>query len=217
MYGRPGCSPIPADACDGPFWDYVFQGKPWSDAIRVPREAADACRREFEYWYPFDLRVSGKDLIQNHLTFCLYNHVALFGKDKWPRAFRCNGHLLLNAQKMSKSTGEGGGDSILRCISNDHPSIIAPKLNMPLLIPPLLNNPRQLQDARRGSDTSPTSFKYYPCHLFTPFYPQATSKRSPRPWRSSVPMPCASAWRMRVTAWMTPTSRSRWPTGPSCA
>lgn len=21
-------------------------------------------RREFEYWYPFDLRVSGKDLIQ---------------------------------------------------------------------------------------------------------------------------------------------------------
>ena len=34
--------------------------------------------QEFEYWYPFDLRVSGKDLIQNHLTFALYNHTAIF-------------------------------------------------------------------------------------------------------------------------------------------
>lgn len=25
--------------------------------------------KEFEYWYPLNLRVSGKDLIQNHLTF----------------------------------------------------------------------------------------------------------------------------------------------------
>ena len=28
-------------------------------------------RREFEYWYPFDLRVSGKDLIQVGLPDCL--------------------------------------------------------------------------------------------------------------------------------------------------
>lgn len=55
--------------------------------------------------YPFDLRVSGKDLIQNHLTFCLYNHTAMWGEDKWPKAMRCNGHLLLNNEKMSKSTG----------------------------------------------------------------------------------------------------------------
>ena len=54
-----------------------------------------------------DLRVSGKDLIQNHLTFCLYNHVAVWGgrADRQPRGFRTNGHLLLNAEKMSKSTG----------------------------------------------------------------------------------------------------------------
>ncbi len=32
------------------------------------------CRREFEYWYPMDLRVSAKDLIPNHLTMALYNH-----------------------------------------------------------------------------------------------------------------------------------------------
>jgi leucyl-tRNA synthetase len=63
-------------------------------------------RSEFEYWYPFDLRVSGKDLIQNHLTFSLYNHVAIWPDgSKAPRSFRCNGHLLLNSEKMSKSTG----------------------------------------------------------------------------------------------------------------
>ena len=49
-----------------------------------------------------------QDLIQNHLTFSLYNHTAMWeGRpDMWPRAMRCNGHLLLNAEKMSKSTGE---------------------------------------------------------------------------------------------------------------
>ena len=54
-----------------------------------------------------DLRVSGKDLINNHLSFCLYTHTAIWPSqpDRWPRGVRCNGHLLLNAEKMSKSTG----------------------------------------------------------------------------------------------------------------
>ena len=54
-----------------------------------------------------DLRVSGKDLIQNHLSFCLYTHASVWaGKaDRQPRAMRTNGHLLLNSEKMSKSTG----------------------------------------------------------------------------------------------------------------
>ncbi|KAL6622444.1 hypothetical protein ACP70R_032323 [Stipagrostis hirtigluma subsp. patula] len=49
--------------------------------------------------------VSGKDLIQNHLTFCIYNHTAVLPEYHWPRGFRCNGHLMLNSEKMSKSTG----------------------------------------------------------------------------------------------------------------
>ena len=35
------------------------------------------------YFYPFDLRVSGRDLIPNHLTYSLYNHVALFPEDMY--------------------------------------------------------------------------------------------------------------------------------------
>ena len=64
-------------------------------------------KAEFEFWYPLDLRVSGKDLIPNHLTYFLYNHVAVWNnkEEKWPKGVRANGHLLLNSLKMSKSTG----------------------------------------------------------------------------------------------------------------
>uniref|UniRef100_A0A915C2C9 leucine--tRNA ligase n=1 Tax=Parascaris univalens TaxID=6257 RepID=A0A915C2C9_PARUN len=92
------------DAC----WDYVYLGAPYnSAAMAVPEEKLAALRREFTYWYPVDMRVSGKDLIQNHLTYFLFNHVAIW-KDHpqfWPRSIRANGHLLLNNEKMSKQTG----------------------------------------------------------------------------------------------------------------
>lgn len=57
--------------------------------------------------YPVDMRVSGKDLIQNHLTYYIYNHCAIWPKeeDKWPKGIRANGHLMLNSAKMSKSDG----------------------------------------------------------------------------------------------------------------
>lgn len=53
-----------------------------------------------------DLRCSGKDLIKNHLTMALYNHVAIWDDPKfWPQAYYCNGHILIEGEKMSKSTG----------------------------------------------------------------------------------------------------------------
>ncbi|CAG2122769.1 unnamed protein product, partial [Medioppia subpectinata] len=56
---------------------------------------------------PLDLRTSGKDLVPNHLTYCIYNHCAIWDNqpELWPRSIRANGHLLLNNEKMSKSTG----------------------------------------------------------------------------------------------------------------
>ena len=57
--------------------------------------------------YPIDMRVSGKDLVQNHLTYLLFNHVAIWKNEPemWPKSIRANGHLLINNEKMSKSTG----------------------------------------------------------------------------------------------------------------
>lgn len=89
-------------------WDYIFFGDK-SNLVNVviPKEKLQVMRREFLFWYPMDLRSSGKDLVPNHLTYSLYNHCAIWDKepDKWPISFRANGHLQLNGQKMSKSTG----------------------------------------------------------------------------------------------------------------
>uniref|UniRef100_A0A8C2NHZ9 leucine--tRNA ligase n=1 Tax=Capra hircus TaxID=9925 RepID=A0A8C2NHZ9_CAPHI len=84
-------------------WDYIFFKEAPFPKTQIPKEKLDQLKQEFEFWYPVDLRASGKDLIPNHLSYFLYNHVAMC--DKWPVAVRANGHLLLNSEKMSKSTG----------------------------------------------------------------------------------------------------------------
>jgi leucyl-tRNA synthetase len=63
-------------------WDYVFfkdTALPKSTALS--KTTLDKLRQEFEYWYPVDLRVSGKDLVPNHLTYYLYNHIAIWPDD----------------------------------------------------------------------------------------------------------------------------------------
>lgn len=76
-----------------------------SSKIRVPKEIAFKCKKEFSYWRAPNVRVSGKDLIQNHLTFYVFNHVAIFGdnQDKWPKGIRANGHLLLDNEKVGNT------------------------------------------------------------------------------------------------------------------
>uniref|UniRef100_A0A8C6L2C0 Leucine--tRNA ligase, cytoplasmic n=1 Tax=Nothobranchius furzeri TaxID=105023 RepID=A0A8C6L2C0_NOTFU len=83
-------------------WDFIFFKTSPFPKTSIPKEHLQRLRREFEYWYPVDVRVSGKDLVPNHLSYFLYNHVAMWPKDngKWPQAVRANGHLLLNSEKM---------------------------------------------------------------------------------------------------------------------
>ncbi|KAK5661310.1 hypothetical protein OQA88_11205 [Cercophora sp. LCS_1] len=104
--GKAGVSP---EQMIDEVWDYVFCRTQLTDDLAaksgIPKETLQGMRREFEYFYPLDLRVSGKDLIPNHLTFFLYNHIALFPREYWPKSIRANGHLQLNGEKMSKSTG----------------------------------------------------------------------------------------------------------------
>ncbi|KAJ6149098.1 hypothetical protein N7471_000297 [Penicillium samsonianum] len=109
-YGKTtGPLKVTAEQMTDEVWDYIFTRREISDELvsksGISTESLQKMRREFEYWYPLDVRVSGKDLIQNHLTFFLYIHIALFPKEYWPRGVRANGHLLLNGEKMSKSTG----------------------------------------------------------------------------------------------------------------
>lgn len=86
-------------------WDYIFKIGELPTDTDIPEATFAALRREYEYFYPLDIRASGKDLIPNHLTFFIYNHTAIFPESMWPRSIRSNGHLMLDSKKMSKSTG----------------------------------------------------------------------------------------------------------------
>jgi len=87
-------------------WEYIFRQGPYPKACTIAESLLKELREEFEYWYPMDVRVSGKDLIGNHLTMAIYNHVAIWDDAKmWPQSYFCNGHTMLNNEKMSKSTG----------------------------------------------------------------------------------------------------------------
>lgn len=106
FYGREiGELGIKAEQMTSEVWDYIFLRREEGLKTDIPIESLNRLRREFEYFYPLDVSISGKDLIPNHLTFFIYTHTAIFPKRFWPAGIRANGHLMLNNNKMSKSTG----------------------------------------------------------------------------------------------------------------
>ncbi|HEY6586850.1 MAG TPA: leucine--tRNA ligase [Nitrososphaeraceae archaeon] len=94
---------------DESFFDYILLG------IGNVHDVAKKCnlsisliqeiRNEFIYFYPVDSRHSGRDLVPNHLSFFLFNHVAIFEKKFWPHQIVVNGSVLMEGKKMSKSIG----------------------------------------------------------------------------------------------------------------
>ncbi|KAI0983106.1 hypothetical protein GJ496_005320 [Pomphorhynchus laevis] len=105
---QPGSMNINADLLTDGIWDYILcitDDPP--DDCRISLDILQQLRLEFKYWYPVDLRCTGKDLLQNHLSYYLYCHQAIWPsiRSLWPKAIRANGLLQLNSAKMSKSTG----------------------------------------------------------------------------------------------------------------
>jgi leucyl-tRNA synthetase len=90
-------------------FDYVFLGKgdpvELAKTVGVSSDLLKAMREEFLYWYPLDLRNSAKELVPNHLTFCIFHHAALFPPEHWPRAMGVNGMLMIEGKQMHKSKG----------------------------------------------------------------------------------------------------------------
>ncbi|CAG2062926.1 unnamed protein product, partial [Timema podura] len=124
---------ITADQMTPEVWDYIFlKESRFPSKSKIPRASLDLMKREFEYWYPVDLRCSGKDLIQNHLTFFIYNHCAIWPEDKvkWPKGIRANGHLLLNSLKsdgnfltLSEAVEKFSADGMRLCLADAGDSI----------------------------------------------------------------------------------------------
>lgn len=83
------------------FFDYVFLGKgePKKDIWKEIRE-------EFDYWYPLDMNIGGKEHETVHFPVFLKNHVAIFPEKYWPLGIGANGWLVgKGGSKLSKSKG----------------------------------------------------------------------------------------------------------------
>ena len=100
---------IKAENLSEKFFDFVFLGKGSAEQVseltKIPKETVAEIRQEFVYFYPVDSRHSGRDLVPNHLTFFVLNHVAIFPESNWPRQIVVNGSVLMDGKKMSKSMG----------------------------------------------------------------------------------------------------------------
>ncbi len=81
------------------FFDFVFLG------LGEGKENWKKARESFLYWYPCDSRHSASDLVRNHLTLYIFNHIAVFKREHWPRQIVTNGFVTMEGSKMSKSMG----------------------------------------------------------------------------------------------------------------
>ncbi len=100
---------IPAEKLTDEVFDYVFLSKGDPKAVaknsRLPVGVIMEMKKEFEYFYPLDFRNSAKELVQNHLTFFIFQHVAIWPEKYWPKSIGVNGFVGVEGEKMSKSKG----------------------------------------------------------------------------------------------------------------
>lgn len=100
---------IKPDHISDSFFDYVFLEKgdmqKVSSESKISQEVLEKIKKEFQYYYPVNARHSGRDLVPNHLTFFIFNHLAIFPKKYWPEEIVVNGSVLMDGKKMSKSMG----------------------------------------------------------------------------------------------------------------
>jgi len=90
-------------------WDYIFMNSELEPDLShdstIDINLINKMRESFNYWYPVDLRISGKDLITNHLVMYLFNHAVCFKEKYFPKKIFANGWIMIDGVKMSKSNG----------------------------------------------------------------------------------------------------------------
>ncbi len=100
---------VDPEKLDPEFFDYVFNGEGTpeevSESTGIDRETVEEARESFDYWYPLDWRTSANELVQNHLTFFMFQHEALFEEKYHPEGIAAWGMVQLEGESMSSSKG----------------------------------------------------------------------------------------------------------------
>ncbi len=81
------------------FFDYVFLG------IGEGKDSWQEIKEEFDYFYPLDINLGGKEHKTVHFPVFIMNHVAILPEDKWPRGIFVNWWVTGKGSKISKSKG----------------------------------------------------------------------------------------------------------------
>ncbi len=91
---------VKAEEMDEGWFDYVFLGRG-----RPRNEIHKRIREEYEYWYPLDINVGGKEHQTVHFPVFVMNHVAILKEQHWPRGIFVNWWVTGKGGKLSKSKG----------------------------------------------------------------------------------------------------------------
>lgn len=93
---------------DDAFFDFVFLGKGTaasvSSAAGIPETTVSELRQDFQYWYPLDINLGGKEHMSVHFPVFLMNHAAVL-PEHMPKGIFVNWWISGKAGKMSKSKG----------------------------------------------------------------------------------------------------------------
>jgi leucyl-tRNA synthetase len=91
-------------------FDFVFLGEGAGEPT-VPPELQRELREEFEYWYPLDLNIGGKEHKRVHFPVFLYTHAKLLPPELQPKGILVHWWLVgAEGTKLSKKeTGVKGG------------------------------------------------------------------------------------------------------------
>lgn len=90
------------------FFDYVFLG------VGEAKKKWKPIREEFQYFYPLDLNLGGKEHQTVHFPVFIMNHVGILPADKWPKGILVNWWVTGKGGKISKS--KGGAEPIPNAI-----------------------------------------------------------------------------------------------------
>ena len=88
--------------------EYVYAEGPEDILLKYEvkvRDLAASARKEKNYWYGVDIRLTAPPHLSNHLAFYIMNHAALLPKKDSPKGIIISGLLLSNGAKISKSKG----------------------------------------------------------------------------------------------------------------
>ena len=107
MYANSGR--IKSEGMSEEFFDYVLLGKGEVSSVArstgFAEQVIEEIRKEFEFWYPLDVNLGGKEHMTVHFPVFLMNHVAVLRPQHWPKGIIVNWYITGTGGKISKSKG----------------------------------------------------------------------------------------------------------------